>query len=261
MFRQGVLLEEESSIFTLKGRAALKRVDMDESERDELARKFALLADLDVHIKDVERVIKLDLKDNDDARIVDSLPGFGAILSHGLLAEVGELSRFPNGRALAAYAGVLPLDNESADKDLGKHTGKHSNRFLRWILLEAVNGATKKSPRMKSLLERVKARNRRQPGKARVAVARELAELAYLLLSRRAIYTETPPPRPGSRVSGKDRTTRPGSRVSGKDRTTRPGSREAGVAEKSKRPRKSFALTGRKLARTKKRRASTTSKG
>jgi hypothetical protein len=37
LFRQGVLLEEESSIFTLKGRAALKRVDMDEAERSELA--------------------------------------------------------------------------------------------------------------------------------------------------------------------------------------------------------------------------------
>ena len=36
LFRQGVLLEEESSIFTLKGRAALKRIDMDESERDEM---------------------------------------------------------------------------------------------------------------------------------------------------------------------------------------------------------------------------------
>ena len=137
---------------------------------------------------------------------------------------MGELARFPNGRALAAYGGVLPLDNNSADpegphvrrsgpagKDLGKHTGKHSNRFLRWTLLEAVNGAVKKSARMKSLLERVKARNRKQPGKARVAVARELAELAHLLLSRRVSYMETPPPRPGSRVNSKDRTTRPGS--------------------------------------------------
>ena len=99
MFRLGVLLEEESSIFTLKGRAALKRVDMDESEREELARKFALLADLDVHITDVERAIKLDLpahravptsgdeapgKDSDDAKLVGSLPGFGALTSrHG----------------------------------------------------------------------------------------------------------------------------------------------------------------------------------
>ena len=242
LFRAGVLLEEESSIFSLKGRAALKLLDLDEAERTELARKFALLGDLDVHIKEVERALKLDLKDNDDARIVDSLPGFGMITSHGFLAEVGELKRFPNGRALAAYAGVLPLDNESADKDLGKHTGKHSNRFLKWILLEAVNGAVKKSARMRSLLERVKAKNRKQPGKARVAVARELAELAYLLLSRRVLYTESPPPRPGSRVNGKHRTTRPGNtKTRRRTKTSEP-------------PRKSFPLTGKKLVRPKGRR-------
>ena len=169
--------------------------------------------------------------------------------AHGFLAEVGELARFPNGRALAAYAGVLPLDNESADKDLGRHTGKHSNRFLRWILLEAVNGAVKKSPRMKSLLERVKARNRNAPGKARVAVARELAELAYLLLSRRVLYTETRPPRPGSRVNSEDRTTRPG------------GPEAAAAAEKPERARKSRSPAGRKRARTSRRRPRATQKG
>jgi len=97
-----VLLEEESSIFTLKARAALTRIDMDESERSELARKFALMADLDIHIKDVERVIKLDLKDNDDAKLVDSLPGFGVILSrHGRtsLYGMGVGARPPRGDA------------------------------------------------------------------------------------------------------------------------------------------------------------------
>jgi hypothetical protein len=83
---------------------------------------------------------------------------------------------------------VLPLDSESADRDLGRRTGKHSNRFLRWILLEAVAGAIRKSPRMpevrtamragltawRSLYERVKEKNPYRPGKASVAVAREL---------------------------------------------------------------------------------------
>lgn len=198
LFRLGVLLEEESDLFSTKGRMALAALELDERSRDELTRKLALLEDITWHIGEVEEVIRKDLADDPRARIVDSLPGFGEIVSHGFLAEIGELGRFPNGRALAAYAGVLPLDNESADEDLGKHTGSHSNRFLRWILLEAVTGAVRNSPRMRSLYERVKARNPGEPGKARVAVAREVAELAYILLSRGVLYTETPPPRPGS---------------------------------------------------------------
>ncbi|MHC4252091.1 MAG: hypothetical protein ACYS9X_23475 [Planctomycetota bacterium] len=89
---------------------------------------------------------------------------------------------------------------------------------------------------MKSLLERVKARNRRQPGKARVAVARELAELAHLLLSRRVLYTETPPPRPGSPEA-------------------------VAAAKKSKRARRSSPPAGRKRARKHRRRRPATSKG
>ena len=38
--------------------------------------------------------------------------------------------------------------------------------------------------------------------KGRVAVAREMLELVHLVLSRKAPYTETPPPRPGTRARG-----------------------------------------------------------
>ena len=116
------------------------------------------------------------------------------------------VTRFPDGRALAAYGGTLPLDNESADVDYGKHTGTHCNRFLRVITLEAVNGAIRKSPRMRSLYNRVKRRNKSAPGKARMAVARELMELAHLVLTRRVPYMESPPPRPGSREPARSQT-------------------------------------------------------
>ncbi len=53
----------------------------------------------------------------------------------------------------------------------------------------------------RSLYNRVKNRNKTMPGKARVAVVRELQELAHLLLTRRVRYMESPPPRPGSEVA------------------------------------------------------------
>ena len=134
-----------------------------------------------------------------------TIPGVGELTAYAILAEMGELDRFPNGRALAAYAGSLPLDNESAEKDFGKKTGWRCNRFLRWAVIEAVTGAVKKSPRMKSLHSRVKARNPKKVGKARVAVAREILELAHLVLTRKVPYTETPPPRPGSKQESTDR--------------------------------------------------------
>jgi transposase len=201
LFKLGVTLDETSDKFGPTGRRVLARLDLDDDARTELHRKLALLDDLELHIGRLDRSIRDEVRENEDAGLLDTLPGFGEITSHGFLAEIGTVSRFPDPRALASYGGALPLDNESADEDHGKHTGTHCNRFLRWITLEAVNGAVRGSPRMKSLYERVKRKNKDAPGKARVAVARELMELAHLLLTRRVPYMESPPPRPGSRAA------------------------------------------------------------
>jgi len=201
LFKLGVNTDETSDAFADAGRWAMTRLDLDDASRTELHRKLGLLDDLMHHIAKLDKSIKDEVRSNEDAKLLDTLPGFAEITSHGFLAEIGTVTRFPNGRALAAYGGGLPLDNESADQDHGKHTGWHCNRFLRWITLEAVNGAVHKSPRMKSLYERVKRRNKNAPGMARVAVVRELQELAHLLLTRRVPYMETPPARPGSRAA------------------------------------------------------------
>ena len=119
-----------------------------------------------------------------------TLPGVGRILAYAILAEVGDFKRFPNGRALASYAGLLPVPNESADKEKDRRTSPACNKYLRWAFLEAVSGATRSSRHFNSLSSRVKARNPRCTGKARVATARELAELSHLLVTRKVIYKE-----------------------------------------------------------------------
>ena len=198
LLRVGVTVSETTDAYGVVGRRALRKLDLSEHEATELRRKLSLLDDLEVHIAKLTRTIKVEVRESEDACLLDTLPGFAEITSHGFLAEIGTVSRFPNGRALAPYGGTLPLDNESADIDHGKHVGTHTNRFLRWIVLEAVNGAVGKSGRMRSLHRRVLKKNKSMPGKARMAVARELMELAHLVLTRRVPYMETPPPRPGS---------------------------------------------------------------
>jgi transposase len=198
LFKLGVNVDETSDAFGDAGRWAMRRLDLDDGARTELFRKLALLDDLALHITRLNKSIRDEVRASEDAQLLDTLPGFGDLTAHGFLAEIGTVTRFPDGRALASYGGVLPLDNTSADVDHGKKCGTHSNRFLKWVLLEAVNGAVRKSPRMRSLYNRVKRRNKTTPGKARVAVARELAELAHLVLTRCVPYMESPPPRPGS---------------------------------------------------------------
>lgn len=214
LHRLGILIEDCSDIFSKRGRRILEGLEVKEFEREQIERKLAALDDLGEHIDELSGRLREDLEHDERADLLMTLPGVGDITAYAMLSEIGEIGRFPNGRALAAYAGVLPLDNESAEKDFGKHTGKHCNRFLRWAMIEAVTGAVKKSAHMRSLHSRVKARNKKKAGKARVAVARELLELAHLILTRKVPYMETPPQRPGTE-------SRTGRRLSGQKEARR----------------------------------------
>jgi transposase len=206
LFRLGILTDGDvSDLFCPKGRGVLGALQLPGQERELMERKLQVIDQLTEHIEVMEEALKSEIKKDPRARILMSLPGVGEVTAYSWLAEIGELERFPNGRALAAYAGCLPLDRESAEKDFGKQTSRACNKFLRWAAIEAVSGAVKKSSRMRSLHSRVARRNPKQKGKARIAVARELLELAHLLLSRQQLYQEKPAPRPGSQGRARGR--------------------------------------------------------
>lgn len=72
--------------------------------------------------------------------ILLSIPGIGRNIAARLIAEMGDISRFNNARALIAYAGLNPKINQSGDKD-GTHLAisKKGNRHLRCLLFLAAS--------------------------------------------------------------------------------------------------------------------------
>jgi transposase len=191
LFKLGLVLDEQASdLFSPKGRAVLERLQMAPGDRRELERKLRVIEDVSSHITELDPEIQKALKKDIRADYLESLPGVGKKTAYAILAEVGDFGRFPNRRALASYAGLLPIPRESAEREYERHTSPACNRFLRWAFLETVTGAVRSSRRMKSLHARVRARNPKRPGKARVAVAREIAELAHLLVTRQEKYRE-----------------------------------------------------------------------
>lgn len=198
LHKAGVQKDDVTDLFGRQGRAWLARVPLPAAAREEIDRKLAVLDDVGRHVDAVEEALRVELKEDPRATLLQSMPGVGTITAYGWLAEIGEVSRFPNGRALAAYAGLLPLDNASAGEDHGKRTNHRCNQLLRLMTIEAVQGALRTSPRMRRLFERVRARHTATPGKAVIAVAREMIEIAQLLLTRGVRYQEEPGRRPGA---------------------------------------------------------------
>jgi transposase len=119
--------------------------------------------------------------------LLDTIPGVDKKTAELLLAEIGpDMSRFPNHRHLASWAGLCPGNNESAGKRKSGRTRKGS-KWLRAGLTESAKAAARtKGTYLSAHYHRIKGR--RGPGKATVAVAHSILVAAYYMLERGVPY-------------------------------------------------------------------------
>jgi transposase len=120
---------------------------------------------------------------------LSTIPGIKRRLAEVLLAEIGpNVSRFPDARHLASWAGVCPGNNESAGKRLSGRTRKGSP-WLRSALVEAAHAAIHaKDCYLAAQYQRLLLR--RGGKKATIAVAHTLLVMIYHLLQDGQDYRE-----------------------------------------------------------------------
>ena len=201
------ILHPFSDLFGKGGRAFLEDLDLPEASRAVLGGYVRLLGDLGEELQEVEQWMRRNLPEDEVVRWLKTIPGVGLILAHVIRAEVGEIERFPSYRHLTSYSGLAPLSDDSADRHGRRHCSPACNHTLRWALIEAATGvlATKgtKAWRLRRLYARLTGGGRYNKNQAKVAVARELAKLVYIVWTKEEPYTDTPPPRPGSRAESR----------------------------------------------------------
>ena len=150
--------------------------------------------------------LRNELERSPQVRWVKSVPGFGLILSHVLLAEIGQLSRFGSSRALAAYSLLAPQSRdtgeagEADDSPLGRHLGQRGNRTLKWAFIEAAHGAVRHGGRWREMFDRATGGGRKNRGRGYIKVARALVDVVYAVLRDERMFQERrPAPRDSTR--------------------------------------------------------------
>ncbi len=109
-------------------------------------------------------------------RAIQQIPGVGPVLAAVFVAEIGDVTRFPDPSRLASWAGLTPRHRESDTTVRRGHITKQGPRLVRWAAVEAVQRVPKQH-RLGQVRERVADRRGRNIGK--VAAARELTRLVY----------------------------------------------------------------------------------
>src|SRR6266545_3961771 len=114
------------------------------------------------------------------------LPGFGVITGMTVLAAIGEVQRFGSAKHLGSYSGLTGGLDQSGTKNRGKGMTKEGRKELRWAMVEAAQRAVKSDPRWTRKFQELHKRMHRN--QAIVAVARQLLELVWYVLTRRQAY-------------------------------------------------------------------------
>ena len=121
-------------------------------------------------------------------RLIQSITGFGPILSCYIIANILPISRFQSNRKLRRYAGVIPTCYESGDKKSKGHIPKTSSRKqLRWALIQAANSAGRTNTKL-GYYYRKKKRQKNNAGIAHVAVASSMINIIYKVLTTKKPY-------------------------------------------------------------------------
>ena len=124
----------------------------------------------------LEREIHTRLKDDPGYRAIQAISGVGPTLAAIFIAEIGDVTRFPNPQSLCSWAGLTPKHRESDVKVRRGRITKQGSKLLRWAAIEAVSNMRGEH---KVLADYHRIADRRGNRIGRVAAARKLLTLVY----------------------------------------------------------------------------------
>jgi transposase len=161
----------------LKPWAACRREDL-----------LGLLAMLDQQIGKLDQAVQQAADEHPQAQLLMTQPGVGPNTALAYVLTIGDVSRFPRGKQVASYLGLIPREYSSGGRQMLGSISKQGNRLLRALLVEAAQIAVRFDPGMKKqYLHRC---HQKPKGVAKVAAARKLAVRLYWMLRTNTGYPE-----------------------------------------------------------------------
>jgi transposase len=168
---------QHSDLFGKSGRRFLDELELRDAPRRRLDSLLALIDDFDREIDATTQEIEQRAKADDRVDVLTQIRGVGRYTAMLIIAEVGEIDRFPSARHLCAWAGLTPTVRSSDGKARLGHISRQGSPALRWALVEAAQKCTTGGGPLRDQFERIAKRRGRKI--AKVAVAREILTLSY----------------------------------------------------------------------------------
>lgn len=149
----------ESNDNTVMSEVFLKKVEVMELSaglRFTLKHLIALWRTLNQQLKEFDKELERQGKqDQERTQIYCSVPGLGTISARILANELGDMSQFPNERALFNYVGLTPSEHSSGESVHRGHISRQGNPLIRKVLTEVSWRVIRQDSALKADFERI----------------------------------------------------------------------------------------------------------
>jgi transposase len=170
-------------VFTQKGVKYLKTLN-----HERINCFLKIMETLDIEIKNLDKGLKENNTSSKEVYLLQSMPGIGNYAAQVIQSEIGDISRFPSPKKLCNYAGIVPSQNQSADKDYKGRITKVGSRNLRWILVQGAQVAVCLPNKLQKYYYKLAKKKSRS--KAIIAVARKMLTIQWHMLKNKEPYIE-----------------------------------------------------------------------
>ena len=158
--------------------------------RELLCELYEELVHLDDRVRCLEDKLRRLCKQSEECQRLLSIQGVGVLSATALVAAIGDIGAFRNGRELAAWLGLVPRQHSTGGKPTLMGISKRGDGYLRTLLIHGGRAVVRVSHRYEDRHHRWVSEVERRRGKniAAVAVANKNARIAWALLSKKTSY-------------------------------------------------------------------------
>lgn len=141
-------------------------------------------------VKEYDDLIGAQFKQNIDCQKIAKLEGVGVLTATALIACIGNINIFKNGRHLSAFLGLVPRQHSSGNKQKLLGISKRGNVYVRTLLIQgaksAVRAAVNKEDYKSKWINALK--ERKGQNVAAVALANKTARTIWAILKNNKNY-------------------------------------------------------------------------
>ena len=178
----------KKKLLSEQGRAQLEKLPLATWASRRRHDLLELLDRMNPTIEELTAAVEQEAKKRPEVLRLMTHPGVGPLTALAFVLIIGTPDRFPCGKQIGSYVGLIPSEDSSAGRQRLGHISKQGNSLLRFLLVEAAQAAVRYDPDWRRRY--VHLAMRRESRIAKVAMARRLAVRLYWMWRNGCEYSQ-----------------------------------------------------------------------